>query len=185
MVGRLGECILLGDGINEIKQDGGFKMVKINRKYHVRTKGKGRGKVRKNPQIHSKRITSSPYQEVKKILLNLMHKVDRENGISFLRKYGSSFEDVKIYTNKVMDYETNDDESKGWTGVMPYLKNKPKGSSVVILVTYDGAGHDYFTQWNGYLTNVFAEKLQKRFGDRFGIEHNTNWAFVVYDNEAK
>ncbi len=121
-------------------------------------------------------------KEVIEILKVLMDKVKKEWSSN-----GNPFADTQILTDKVMTYEHNSDESKGWTGTRSNISEKPKDSNVVLLVTYDGVGYYYFSYCadfgSGMLTDKLQEELKKRFGDRFNIEHCNNWAFEVYDNE--
>ena len=112
-------------------------------------------------------------------------KGDKIMGSDYVKKYGKShsFDDVRVLTTKEMVYEHNDDPSRGWTGTMSGIEAKKKNSNQVMLVTYDGAGYDFFSVNEGAsLTNKFQEMLDKKFGkDKFHIEHSTNWAFEVYD----
>lgn len=122
-------------------------------------------------------------KEIIKILERLMNKVKKDWGS------GNPFADTIIHTDKVMTYEHNDDVSKGWTGTMSNITDKPKDSNVVILVSYDGAGYDFLSceaeYGRGMITNQLQEKLEKKFGERFNIEHCNNWAFEVFDSEVK
>ena len=127
---------------------------------------------------------------VKQEFLNFLDKKREEEhkfekGIfSGKHTFDDPFADVKIYTDKEMATELNSDESKGWTGAMPYMKPKEKGSNVVALVTYDGAGYDYFSYSGDYpslrLTEKFQKLLDNKFGKKYVIEDYTNWAFQVY-----
>jgi hypothetical protein len=119
-------------------------------------------------------VMNKERQFSKKVLGEKLHE-------KFKKDYGDDFADVKVYTDKVMKYEYNDDPSRGWTGTMSYMDKKPKDSNVVMVVTYDGAGYDYFSiNEGGKLTQKFQEALDKKFGKgRYHIEHNNNWSFSV------
>lgn len=122
--------------------------------------------------------TTKMGEKVKGVLHGVMDKVKKDCD------WKDAFDDTKIYTDKIMTYEHNKDESKGWTGTMSSISEKPKDSNVVILVTYDGAGYDLLSISEGAtVTNQFEKELRKKFGDRFSIEHCNNWAFEVYNEE--
>lgn len=108
------------------------------------------------------------------------------------RLYDSDpFADVRIHLDKDMSYESNSDASRGWTGTLSGMVPKKKESNVVMLVTYDGAGHEFFSVdsemsygKNGNLTDQFQHALDKKFGEgKYHIEHNTGWSFSVYWEE--
>ncbi len=124
-------------------------------------------------------------QQVVNILKDIMKKENNEIS-KLLGRKDDLFEDVKLYTNKTITYESNNDPSKGWTGTMSSITDKPNDSNCILLVTYDGAGYDYLSYNADYggplVTKKFEEALKKKFGSRFNIEHSTNWAFEVYED---
>jgi len=138
------------------------------------------------------RATKTDEEKVKKTFIGFLNS-EREKEKEYYKdfkyhKYSDPFADVQVKTDKVMEYKHNDDESKGWTGVMSYMDKKPKDSNVVIVVTYDGAGYDYFSPSGDYLkgryTDDFQKMLDKKFGkEKYHIEHNNNWSFSVYKEE--
>lgn len=119
-------------------------------------------------------------EEVIGILTRVMDKIKKDCD------WADAFNDTIIHTDKVMTYESNQDASKGWTGTMSSISDKPKKSNVVILVTYDGAGYDLLSQNEGAIaTHQFEKGLKQKFGDRFHIEFCNNWAFEVFDEEVR
>lgn len=116
-----------------------------------------------------------------------MKSIESLNDDAWRKRYGKTFGDVKILTNEVMGSEYNRDESKGWTGSMSFVKKKPKDSNVVLLITYDGAGYDYFSMESEHaiMMSALEKFLKQKFGDRYTLEHYTNWALQIYDNEGK
>ena len=141
--------------------------------------------INKCPRMGFKQAQKEIVQMFKQMMKDEDAKGDKMMGKDFVRKYGKShsFDDVMVLTTKEMQYESNNDASRGWTGTMSGIAPKKKNSNQVMLVTYDGAGYDFFSVNEGAsLTNKFQDMLDKKFGkDKFHIEHSTNWAFEVYD----
>jgi hypothetical protein len=97
--------------------------------------------------------------------------------------YQDPFEDVRWHTDKAFEYTTNHDESKGWTGTMTSLRPKTKADNILLAVTYDGAGYDYFTYDSPMnYADKFIQYAKKK-GYNIHIEHATNWAFAVYEED--
>jgi hypothetical protein len=163
-----------------------------SRRHSLASKGIETGRKTYEPAPPKRKIVESPpYGErIKKILLDLMGKetkwTEREFGKDWTEKYGTGFDDVKLYTDKEMESEYNTDERRGWTGTLSGVTDKKKDSNVVLLVTYDGDGYDQFSINEGArLTDKFQKELEKRYGDRFQIEHYTNWSFQVHDMKSR
>lgn len=125
-------------------------------------------------------------ERVKKLFeefLNSKREVEKKLCEEIGMKYEDPFADVRYYTDKKMEYEHNDDASKGWTGVLSHIVDKtPEDTHLLLLVTFDGAGYDYFTYDSSPSYTDEFEKILKKKGMDIIIEHCNNWAFVVCEN---
>jgi len=103
-----------------------------------------------------------------------MNPMNKKNG------WGDEFADTLIFGNKIIQHETNLDKSKGWTGTLSGLADKPRNSNCLLIVTFDGAGYDHFTMDNPY---SIPEKLNNYFNENhlpIIVEYETNWAIGFY-----
>lgn len=110
-------------------------------------------------------------QEVQEILKGLM-KEYQELGGEF--SDGKEFEDVRIYTDKTMEYESTE------YGVLSGIAPKKRNNNSVLLVTYDGAGHSEFTEGNYSILEQFRKKLNEKFGEKYCLQQCNNWASEVF-----
>jgi hypothetical protein len=117
----------------------------------------------------------------KKQLRQEMSKIRKEmNPFNKKMGWGDEFADTLILDNKIIEHETNLDESKGWTGTLSGLADKPRNSNCLLTVTFDGAGYDHFTMDNPY---SIPEKLNNYFNENhlpITVEYETNWAIGIY-----
>lgn len=117
----------------------------------------------------------------KKQLRQEMSKIRKEmNPFNKEMGWGDEFADTLIFGNKIIQHETNLDESKGWTGTLSGLADKPRNSNCLLTVTFDGAGYDHFTMDNPY---SIPEKLNNYFNENhlpITVEYETNWAIGIY-----
>lgn len=117
----------------------------------------------------------------KKQLRQEMSKIRKQmNPFNKKMGWGDEFADTLILDNKIIEHETNLDESKGWTGTLSGLADKPRNSNCLLTVTFDGAGYDHFTMENPY---SIPEKLNNYFNENhlpIAVEYETNWAIGIY-----
>lgn len=93
-------------------------------------------------------------------------------------EFKSITQDLQIFTDKILASKHSD---VGWTVEM---KDKPKDSNVLLMITYDGGAYDYFSYespGNGMITQKLDKKLKERFGKNVMREDYTSWASEIYD----
>ena len=88
-------------------------------------------------------------------------------------------QDLQVLTDQQLK------SSHGEVGWTVNQIDKPKGSNVLLTLTYDGGAYDYFSYeadyGGGTLSKNLDKKLQERFGSNVIREDYTTWASQIYD----
>lgn len=144
-------------------------------------------KTKKETEMKTVHVQKNVVQkDVIEIIKKLMNDIENKLPKRWRKKHGKAFADTKIYVDKEMKTVTNFDESKGWTGRMSHIVDK-KDDDVLVLVTYDGAGYEYWSSnggGEGYLLEQLRKIILKKYGDKVWVEEYTTWAFEVYFEEV-
>ena len=124
-------------------------------------------------------VTKAEEKSIKKLFQKFLKKQNKDFNKSFngdeefensgiIKKSDDEnhFSEVKIYTSKEMATKRNGTS---------YLKPKSPNSNVVLTVTHT-TRHKFFF----LLTYRFEYILQEKYGNKYGIEHYTNWAFQIF-----
>jgi hypothetical protein len=110
-------------------------------------------------------------------------EVDESIGEKFDEsKWKDPLADVMVYSDKDMITR------HGEFGYSPELIEKKSTSNTLAIITYDGAGYDYFSRegeigWTGRTPpalGLLEKKLKQKYGDKVMVEPYTNWALGVY-----